>query len=545
MFGNRQVDQDEVPEVAIAERRGISIVWLIPLVAAAIAIWLAYTTLQAKGPTITITFNTAEGLEPGKTKVKYKDVEIGLVDRVHLSDDLRQVIVTAQMDKAAAAHLKTRTEFWVVRPRVGATGVSGLGTLLSGAFIEMDPGAGEPAHEFTGLEVPPLVRSDEPGRRFLLRAETLGSIGPGSPIYFRGIQVGQVLREELASDNRSVTVHVFVRAPYDQLVHDNSRFWNASGIELSTSADGVQLAMASVESLLIGGIVFDTPLSAQPGAPSAQDKVFPLYPSLASVTEAAVTEAVPYLAHFEGSVRGLRSGAPVEFRGIRVGTVRSVELEVDQATASIRIPVVFDIQPQRLKLSTREGVPPYQLMEELVRRGLRAQLKSGSLLTGDLLVDLDFHPDAPAAELRIEGTYPEIPSVPSQLDVLTASVSGVLQELASLPLKDLITDLRQTVQGVNTLVASPETQATVRGLNESAQSLQAILKSLDQQLRPTLSQAQSTLSAAQGMVSPDSQLRYDLNAALRELSGAARSIRVFADYLARHPDALIRGKTGP
>ncbi len=276
---------------------------------------------------------------------------------------------------------------------------------------------------------------------------------------------------------------------------------------------------------------------------------FPLYDSLAGVGEAQFTEKVPYLAYFEGSVRGLHPGAPVEFRGIPVGKVTDVSLVLDPATASVRIPVTLDIQPQRVSASEEAAraakVEPYAVLAALVKRGLRAQLKSGNLLTGELFVSLDFHPEAPPAELDFKGKYPLIPSVPTDIEALTASVTGVLQELASLPLKDLTNELRQTVQGVNTLVASPETQETVRGLNQSVQSLQAILKSLDQQVTPMLTQARSTLSAAQGMVGSDSQLRYDLNSALHELSGAARSIRVFADYLARNPDALIRGKTGP
>jgi paraquat-inducible protein B len=546
MFGKGQVEQDEVPEVAVAGRRSISIVWLIPLVAAAIAIWLAYTTLSEKGPTITITFKTAEGLEAGKTKVKYKDVEIGVVEGAKLSDDLSHIVVTASMDKSIEDHVTEGTQFWIVRPRIGISGVSGLSTLLSGVYVEMQPGEGAPSKSFTGLEEPPPIAADVPGTRYQLHADRLGSIGRGSAIYYRDVEVGQVLSYALADDQRGLDLQIFVSAPHDQLVRSDSRFWSASGIDVSVGANGVNVQMQSLQAVLAGGIAFDTPSIARPGEQAVAGADFPLYDSLASVGEAQFTEKVPYLVYFEGSVRGLRPGAPVEFRGIPVGKVTDVSLVLDPATDSIRIPVTLDIQPQRV-LANKDTVKvePYAVVAALVKQGLRAQLKSGNLLTGELFVSLDFHPEAPPAELDYKDKYPLIPSVPTQIEALTASVSGVLQEFASLPLKDLITELRQTVQGVNTLVASPETQGTVRGLNESAQSLQAILKSLDQQLRPTLTQAQSTLSAAQGLIGPDSQLRSDLNSTLRELSGAARSIRVFADYLARNPDALIRGKTGP
>jgi paraquat-inducible protein B len=546
MFGSKQVDQDEVPEVAVAKRRSISIIWLIPLVAAAIAIWLAYTTLKAEGPTITISFTAAEGLEAGKTRVKYKDVEVGLVEGVTLSDDLSHIVVTASMDKSIEDHVTERTQFWIVRPRVGITGVSGLSTLLSGAYVEMQPGEGKPSRNFTGLEEPPPIAADVPGTRYLLHTDRLGSIGRGSAVYYQDVQVGQVLSYALADDQRGLNLQIFVRAPHDKLVRSDSRFWSASGVDVSVGANGVNVQMQSLQAFFAGGIAFDTPSITRPGEQAAAGADFLLYDSLASVGEAQFTEKVPYLVYFEGSVRGLRPGAPVEFRGIPVGKVTDVSLVLDPATDSIRIPVTLDIQPQRVLASEKAAkVEPYAVVAALVKRGLRAQLKSGNLLTGELFVSLDFHPEAPPAELDYKDKYPLIPSVPTDIEALTASVSGVLQEIASLPLKDLVGDLRQTVQGVNTLVASPETQETVRGLNQSVQSLQAILKSIDQQVDPMLTQAQSTLSATQGLVGQDSQLRYDLNSALRELSGAARSIRVFADYLARHPDALIRGKTGP
>jgi paraquat-inducible protein B len=296
---------------------------------------------------------------------------------------------------------------------------------------------------------------------------------------------------------------------------------------------------------LIGGIVFDTPLTAGPGTQAAAGTSFPLYPSQASVTEATFTEAIPYLAQFDGSVRGLRPGAPVEFRGMRIGTVRSVSLEIDATAEAVRIPVVFEIEPQRVKLIGGERMVPGKLMEALVRRGLRAQLKSGNLLTGELLIDLDFHHEAPPAEVAVDGPYPTIPTVPSELDVLAASVQGILGKLAALPLEGLIEDTQKAIRNVDALVTSPDTQATLKSLRQSAQDLQALVASVEQRTGPVLGRAEATLTAAEGLIGANSQLRYDLGALLRELTSAARSIRVFADYLERHPEALVRGKGNP
>ena len=545
MFGNRQptTDLDEVPEVEVAARRGISIVWLIPLVAGAIAIWLGYTTLQQRGPTITITFANAEGLEAGKTKVKYKEVEVGLVDTVTISEDLSRIDVTVSMVKGAEHYLNEDTKFWIVRPRIGAGGVSGLGTLVSGAYVAVDPGKGKPTRSFTGLEEPPPINSDVAGRRFQLSATKLGSVSRGSPVYYRNIQVGQVLAYKLADDNESLTIDIFVAAPHDRLVRANSRFWNASGFDVSLGAEGVSVSVELLQALLAGGISFDTPAIGQPGEPAAAGTVFPLFDSFASVTESRYTKKLLYEVYFDGSVRGLRPGAPVEFRGMRIGSVTDVRLEIDAKEETVRIPVTFGIEPERITMIDGSlGGERYAMMSSLVARGLRAQLKSGNLLTGELLVDLDFHPESPPAKLDEGGTYPVIPSVPTQLEVLTSSVTGVLNKLAALPLPELVADLRTTIQGVNTLVASPDTKNTVTALRDSASHLQALLGSLDQQVGPLLKRADSTLTSTNALVGPDSQLRYDVGDLLKELTNAARAIRVFADYLQRHPEALLRGK---
>jgi len=534
---------DAVPEAETARERGISIIWLVPIVAAAIGAWLAYTAWQEQGPTITIRFADAEGLEAGKTQIKYKDVEIGLVEDVHISDDLAQIVVTAEMTKEAAHYLSEGTRFWVVSPRLGAGGVSGLGTLLSGVYIGVDPKPGELVDEFEGLAEPPLIASRTAGRQYVLRAASRGSIARGSPIYFRGIQVGQVVDYALADDDQSIDFKVFIRAPHHELVYAGSRFWNASGFQASIGADGVRVGMESIQSLLAGGIAFDTPVYADPGEPSPDNTVFVLHPDFASVSEARFTQKIPYTIFFDDSVRGLSPGAPVEFRGMRVGTVKGVQLEIDVVNERIRIPVNIEIEPERITMIGGTERDP-DMMAEMVKRGLRAQLQSGNLLTGQLLVDLNFHPKAPAAELGHDGAYPVIPSVPSELEALTASVTGIMTDIAALPLDELVQELRNTVESINQITNSDNATQTLDALNASAVALQAVLQNLNQQLGPLMSQARGTLASAEAIVGPESPVRYDLNAMLKELTGAARSIRVFADYLERHPEALIRGKPG-
>jgi paraquat-inducible protein B len=550
-------ERDELPDVAVAPRRGISIVWLIPLVAGLIALWLGYTTIMEQGPTVTITFKTGEGLEVGKTKVKYRDVEVGLVEDVEITEGGGDIIVTASLDKRAEPNLTEGTRFWVVRPRLGVGGVSGLGTLVSGSYIEIEPGTGAPTRTFTGLEVPPVVPAYEEGRRFMLRAESLGSLNPGSPIYYRGIDVGEVLGHELAGEGRGIEIHIFIKEPHYQLVRANSRFWNASGIEVSVGADGFTVSTTSVQALLAGGVAFDAPPSATSVEAAAEGTSFKLFKDLASVSEATYTEKTPYVAYFDSSVRGLHVGAPVEFRGIRVGSVTDVALEIDRTTMNVRIPVTFQIELQRVNLldvtgpTLTEEREPYEVMTRLVDQGVRAQLKSGSLLTGQLVVALDFHPDAPQAELRTKGRYPEIPTVPTDLEEIAQSVEQVLAKVGALPLEELVTDLRNTIQDADRLIASPEVLQTIVTMKQTLTDLQDLVHNVDGKVGPLLASmketseaAKTTLVSADGFIGERSEIRYDLSLLMQELTEAARSIRFLTDYLEQHPEALIRGKGG-
>src|SRR3954447_10139367 len=336
------------PPAASKKRRGISLVWVIPIVGALIGGLLAYKAYTDQGPTITISFQTAEGLEAGKTKLRYLDIEVGTVQSVVIGTDLKHILVTAEMVAGAEHYLRQDTTFWIVKPRIGVGGVSGLGTLLSGAYIGLAPGEGASERSFTGLEQPPPISANVPGREFVLTAPTLGSVSPGAPIYYRGLDIGQVLTYQLAENAREIDIKVFVREPFTNLIRSASRFWNASGIDVSTGAGGIDVQVASLQALLVGGIEVDSPIGLEDAEIAQPETQFPLYANRRALAQAQFTDKVPFLVYFDGSVRGLNPGAPVEFRGIAVGTVTSVQLEFDPATSRIRIPVTIEIEPQRI-----------------------------------------------------------------------------------------------------------------------------------------------------------------------------------------------------
>ena len=540
-----------VPEADIrTQKRRISIVWLVPLVAVVIGGWLVYKAISEKGPTITITFKSADGLEAGKTKIKYKDVEVGRVDSIVLSKDLSHVIITAELVKGSKNYLSQNTRFWVVRARVAAGGVSGLGTLFSGAYIGIDPGKpGTPATHFEGLEVPPVVTTDLPGSHFVLRASSLGSLNVGAPVYFRRIEVGQVISYQLDEDGQAVTVKVFIHDPHHALVHKNTRFWDASGLDVAIGAEGIRVDTESLVTLIVGGIAFDTPINMEPGEPAEENDIFKLYKNRESISEKTYARKKRWLLHFDSSVRGLKEGAPVELQGIQIGQVLDVNLEFDIDKEAFSIPILVETEPDRIKTVGKfpEGAENQKLMDYLVSKGLRAQLQTGSLITGQLLVAIDMHPEAPPAKINWDGKYPELPTVPTTMDEITTNLTQLLKKLEKLPIEQIGNDLRDTVSGAKQLINSAELENSITALNETLVQAQKFVAALNKGIAPELKTAVSNLNTALIQAekltkSLDSNVAPQLDRTLRELQAAARSIKVWAAYLERNPEALIRGK---
>lgn len=552
----------DVPPVAVQRRRLPSAIWAIPIVAALIGAYLVWVDYRQRGPTITIAFNAATGLIAGKTVVKYKDVEIGKVASVTLSNDLSRIDVTAEMRPEFAPFLTDGAQFWLVSAEISAAGVSGLETLLSGAYVGAEPGPrdGRAQRAFVALEEPPLIRSDVPGTEFILYADRLGGIGRGSAITFQGFAAGQILGAQLSDDRQATIFRAFVRSPFDELVTSTSRFWNASGFSVNVSASGVAVTIDSLPTVLAGGVAFDSGT----GGPRAEaGSTFRLFASRAAAEDSAFTQRVEMIAIFADSVRGLRPGAEVTLRGLRIGTVKEVNLVFDTAQRSFAVPVRLEIEPQRFR--TADETTPRNLeqgmdrLRALVAAGLRAQLQTASLLTGELLVAFDFFPDARPAELGEEDGVPVIPTVPTQLETLSASLTTVLNKVAGLPLDGLLADLRATVRRIDALVGSPEVKASLVAVEGSAAAIRKLTDELATvtpavvaDLRRNLTQLDATLRGAQGalgtaerMLAPDAAMRTSIASVLRELQAAARSIRVFADYLERHPEALLRGKGAP
>jgi len=546
--------EPDVPEpIMRSGKRQVSIVWLVPVVALLIGGWLIYKAVTEKGPEITITFRTAEGLEAGKTKIKCKDVEIGLVEEITLSKDLTQVVVKAQLVREADSYLSENSRFWVVRARVSASSVTGLGTVFSGAYIDIDPGApGKKARHFTGLEDPPIVTTWEKGRHFILKAERKGSLDIGAPVYYRQIEVGRVAAYNLEPDGTGITFKVFIKDPYPQFVRKNTRFWNASGVDVKVDAQGIRVDTESFVSVLVGGISFDVieSLGTPAEAAAPEDEPFKLFPSRQAAQEKVYSTKNYFVLLFDESVRGLSPGAPVEFRGIQIGQVIDIKTEFDLKLNKVKIPVIVVAEPERISFigEMPEGVTRGTLPDYLVERGLRAQLRTGNLLTGQLYVALDLFPNAKPAKMVRGGRYgyPELPTTPTQMEEIGSKVTQLVAKIDKLPIEQIGNDLRDTVQGAKRIANSPELLETIKSLNAAVKELQALTTELRTRTTPevtaTLQQAQRSLAAAESSLEADSPQQYRVKAALDEIIGAARALRVLTEFLEAHPESLLRGK---
>lgn len=493
----------------VRKSRRFSPIWIIPVVAALLGLWLAVKFYSERGPKITVHFETAEGVVAGKTPVLCRSVNVGVVDAIGLTENLKGVLVTMQMTAEATRLLTDDAQIWVVRPRYGAAGISGLSTLVSGSYIELEPGLSkEPRREFEGLEQPPVTPTGVPGLHITFFADEAGSIAPGTAIQYKGLSAGKIETRQFHPDNGKIEFGAFIFAEFAPLVRENTKFWNVSGIDVQIGANGFELHAGTLESLLSGGITFGQPEGALTSTPPVQDgATFTLYASFADTKKFAMKNSLPYLLLFTGSARGLNNDAPVEFRGVRIGTVSGVSFKYLPDDSARRVPVLVQIDPTLItNLPTQSTEPAEKFIEEAVQNGLRASLKTGSLITGQMYVDLDFQKDVPAASVVEIAGYRVIPTGGSSLAELQDKASALLDKLQALPLEETVKNASAALDSIK--AAAEDLNKTMSGYGENG--------ALYQKLTETLRQLDETL----------------------------RSVRTLSNTIERKPNSLIFGKPG-
>jgi len=523
------------PHVRPRKEQRISWIWLVPLLAVAVGATLLLRDWLATGPTITVAFESAEGIEVGQTRVRYKDVAIGTVTDVRVDHDRGKVLVTAQLHREGAEYItQPESRFWVVRPRLAISGVSGLGTLLSGVYIAVDTppasaGQQKAVYEFEGMEHPPEISSERPGSRYTLRADDLGSLDIGSPVYYRRIQVGQVIGYALDETGSAVNIQIFVDAPHDRYVSADARFWNASGISFNLNAEGVSVQTGSLAAVLAGGLAF-APANEFDTASAKADAVFNLHKNEAQAMADPDGDPVLIEFHFHQSVRGLKVGAPVDFRGLELGSIIDIDMEFDRERRQFFALVQARIYPLRfgplferiMELDKDPHIARARFLENMVARGLRAQLRAANLLTGQQYVALDFFRDQP--DVVFDGTeYPPVlPTIAGDFDRLQQQLSSIVTKIEALPFDGLVKDLRGTLHAATTALSNMDGTVTP-------------------ELATTLESVRRTLSAIDRFVAEGTSTAGGLDGTMRELGAAARALRSLADYLQTQPGSLIRG----
>ena len=524
-------EEYQAVEIVINKKREFPWIWLLPICALLVTVWLIYKAVSEKGDVITIDFPTAEGLEIDKTKIRYLDVEIGKVTNISINDDSKTIRVTAQMNKDTGQYLTKNTQFWVVRPQVGLGGISGLNTLLSGAYIAIKPEQGKHTHHFVGLAQPPILKTHTEGKQFILETTNVNSMRAGTPINFHGITVGEVLNYELANNADGIKLTVFINAPYDQFIRKDTRFWIDSGIDLSANADGFKVRTGPLSSLLSGGIAFRT--SPEDKNTVAENTVFRLFENYEKSTEVVYHDTIKVVMFFNGSVRGLTVGAPVSLRGIPIGKVTDINLEMDEKNAEVRIPIIAEIEPDRIKILHKENsISTKDNIKHLINEGLRAQLQTGSLITGQLFISLDMMPKTKIVAHTNNTGYLEFPTVPNSIEQITQSAQAIMDKVSKLPLEEMTAEVTKTLQTLQT--TSKEANKTLASIKTTVDTANNTLKSTDKTMQTTQELLNSFASG--------STMQYELHQLLQQLTQTANSTKQLTDYLEQHPDSLLRGK---
>jgi paraquat-inducible protein B len=554
-----------LPTARARRRRRIPLIWIVPALTAVIALWLAWDTYSKRGPTITISFDSGAGLQAGQSQLKFKDVVMGTVKTIVVAPDFSKVLVTVETTSEAEALLNDKTIFWVVKPQLFAGNISGLDTLLSGSYIGMLPSreTGKPRRDFVGSPDPPILQTAVPGTTFMLESRKIGAISLGSPIFYRGLDVGTVLGWDLGDMARHVTIHAFVRAPFDKYVHDDSLFWNASGVSLKLGGNGVEIQMESVKALLLGGIAFET----RPGTTApvgVEGHHFPLYANQEAAQSAGFGRLLNMVSYFSGSVAGLTPGADVTLHGLKIGEVVDVGLVYDPKADRIVAPVRYRVEADRIAgasaAAAAQGVPLGMMAAEMVKRGFRATLQAPSLISGQKVVAIELMPDAPPAELAREGDVFIMPSAESGgFDSITRSANELLSKINRIDFAAIGSSLAGLAKGLDDTINGPQVKKSLAALEATMVDMQDVAHKLDAgaapalarlpeisaDLQETLAKANRLAGSLNGAYGGDSRFSRELDRLLPQLNEMARSFRALADLLARHPEALIKGRTDP
>jgi paraquat-inducible protein B len=537
----------------IKNNRRLSYIWFLPIIALLVAGWMLYQHHIKQGQTIFITMKDAEGIVAGKTEIKVRNVRIGVIDSLRLEIEQNTVVARARIDTEYADILAEDSQLWVVKPRIDESGISGMSTLLSGVYLEFLPGKSEQSSSLFALsESPALIPSEIDGKRFTLTSSDGEVLEPATGIFFRNYKIGQIESAAFDINTQAMRYGLFIYAPYDQLIADNTIFWLSSGISVELSVQGINVNTGSLSKLLKGGISLDYPPGKQKGLIVEEGTSFPLFGSYNSALEQRFTDFDYYVIEFDQSIRGLSEGAPVEYRGMRIGTVSQAPANIlvngkplHFRTDETSIPVVIRVEYGRIFENSNEARTFWHTnIEKWINSGLRASLKSGNFLTGSAYVDLDMYPSAPLARMRQNAHYPVLPSVTSGFTAISEQVNVLLSKLNTLPLENTVSSLNAAMDEYKMLASNLNTTMNELNNNGVATKMTTNLDSL----KSTLDQLTSSLKQFEGTLTnyqQGSSLVEQLNSTLSELEELTHTLKPLTKGLQEQPNMLLFNKQIP
>ncbi|CAI3922102.1 Intermembrane transporter PqiABC subunit PqiB (PqiB) (PDB:5UVN) (PUBMED:27795327 [Commensalibacter communis] len=557
-------NNDQLP-LAPTRKIKFSLVWVVPILVAVLAIYLGWKAIYNAGPTITISFETADGIVSGQTQVKNKSVVLGTVKSVNLSKDMRHVDVQVAMTRRAASVISSNARFWVVRPRFNGANISGLETLISGAYIAFDPGdyqVGKRQRYFVGLESPPGVRSGQPGTTYTLATNNLGSLGEGAPIFYRDTVAGEVLSYDMPKGGVGpILLHIFLKKPYDSYLHPDSAFWNVSGIKFGFGATGLNIELQSIQALMSGGVAFDEldrPLVADKEHQNKEtvpaNTQFNLYADKDAAENARYQDNVHLVTYVTSSVKGLSKGSRVTLFGLQIGTVQNVALIIDRAANKTRAKITMDIQPDRVFSFQKkyDSATLALITKSLIANGMKASVASDNFLFGSSLISLNFIDMKKPIIPQKEGDALVIPSQAGGMDGIMASMSTVASKLAAMPLDQLGENLNNLMAHADDRLNSPDVTKTLKAMRQTMQNMSDLSKKVNNGASPLLKelpemsrQLDQTLKNANkllGSYGGNTDFHRNLQTMIVQLSETARSLKFFSDFMTQHPSAFITGR---
>ena len=551
--GHAEPQRSRLHTQAVPRRgRWPGLIWAIPLAALIVTAFLGLQAIANRGVRIVVTFKTSGGAQAGVTPVIYKGVTVGRVVKIRIAENSRDVDMTLRMEPRAKTHLRQGAKFWLIGAEPSLTDLSSsLKAVVAGVAIGVSPGTGEPQTHFIGLDQPPAITSDTPGTLYVLDGGDIGSTTVGSGVFYHGLFVGRVTRVEVA-DARNLRIAIFVNAPYDHLVHSSTLFFIASAANVSLSAGELNASLGPGTSVLTGGIEFDTPAAAADQPQSPANTKFSFYATEARAKNQPEGPEVRYSAIFRGASHLPQADAPIFLSGKRIGRVVAAEVTLPRNAVATVTSLDLELEPKKLALPTEGDVrsSTNEAISRLIRGGYRLTMGQYPPLVGTPTLIFQRTPGAPKAALVLAGA-PQIPtSTSTGVDDVTTTANQILEKVNQVPIAEIGQNLRQITGRFRTLVSSPEVDDSLHKLDSTLTSVDQIAREAKPQVGPLIvklnkvaDEVSATASAARGMLNGDgADQDSSLPDALRQLTEAARSIRSLADYLGRHPEAVLKGK---